>query len=49
MSDFIIDFLRGQWDCEEGKPRKQNESVAYNRGYSSQSTADNGSAIIRGR
>jgi len=30
------DFVRGSNDCKEGKPRKQNQSEGYDKGYTIQ-------------
>jgi len=36
MNEFADDFLRGQQDCINGKPHKQGESDAYDRGFATQ-------------
>lgn len=29
----LAEFIRGQSDCHQGLPAKQDESVSYNAGY----------------
>ena len=36
MSDFSIEFMAGQKDCQEGLIHKSGKSSAYDRGYSAQ-------------
>ncbi len=33
MRQFEDDFLRGQWDCQEGNQHQSGQSEAYDRGY----------------
>jgi hypothetical protein len=32
----VAEFIRGQSDCNQGKPHKPNQSEAYSRGYAAQ-------------